>query len=90
MWHVHNCISFRNVGNLFTKNIRFEAKHRELKILSNVSCFIVSLIEYNGLRNISITYHPVNRQRKQNSFVELKFCASLLQATRRIGNDGKH
>ena len=29
----------------------------------------------------------MNPQRKQNSFVELKFCASILQATRRIGNE---
>ena len=58
-------------------------------MLSNVSCFNVSLVENNG-NKISITYHPVNRQRKQNSFVESKFCVSILQATRRFGNDGKH
>ena len=40
----------RNVGNLFTKNIRFEATLRELKRLSNVSCFNVSFIENNGLK----------------------------------------
>ena len=34
----------RNVGNLSTENIRFEAT------LSNVSCFNVSFIENNGLK----------------------------------------
>ena len=39
-----------NVGNSFTKNIRFEATHRELKMLSNISCFTVSFIENNELK----------------------------------------